>query len=275
MINIINALISAIGVSKGTRLNDLLHACELIGMDKKIAKDLESVIEERIYMWLLSDIENNLTFSERKKTITQRFLLTNIPIPKDKINPIVELIAESQARISVSRKDRKNGSKDIFSSDQNSLLEKQGFRCVTCGVPLSSSVRGGCGRFPDGLEPISPPVLDHILPFYLGGNDGNYQFLCNSCNALKNDYSGVQEDGISLSGNFLRKRNGEEIKRRMSFWTLWYNRFCGYPECLKGSRETLLWVDQNKKFAPVSYGNMNVFCTDHAPSSAKWIHFDV
>ena len=273
MNDIIETLISAIGISKGTRLNDLLHACESIGMDTKIAKDLESVVEERIFMWLISDLENDLNFGERKKEIAKRFSLTKIP--KDKIGPLIDLIAKSQSNISNARNVKKNGSRDVYCCVQSSILKKQGHRCVTCGVPLSSNVRGECNRFSDGLEPEMDPALDHILPFYLGGNNNNYQFLCNSCNCIKNDYVGVQEDGISLSGNFLRERYADEkTKRRMIFWTLWYNRICEYPECSKGSKDALLWVDQNKEFAPFSYGNLSVYCTDHAPLSAKWIHFD-
>ena len=273
MIDIIETLISAIGISKGTRLNDLLHACELIGMENKIVKDLESVVEERIFMWLLYDIEDDLNFNERINEIDKRFSSTKIP--KDKIGPLIDLIAVSHGIISNSRKFKKNVAQDVYYCVQISILEKQGYRCVTCGVPLSSNVRGKCNRFPDGLEPEMDSALDHILPFYLGGNNNNYQFLCNSCNCIKNDYVGVQEDGISLSGNFLRERYVEEkTKRRMIFWTLWYNRVCGYPGCSKGSKDALLWVDQNKEFAPFSYGNLSVYCTDHAPLSAKWIHFD-
>ena len=193
-------------------------------------------------------------------------------LPAEACVELVGAIATAQSRIAKARKEQKTGLRHIYLTESDALLDAQGYRCASCGVPLSHRIRRTCARFPSGVEPLESPVLDHVDPFYLGGNTGNYQLLCGRCNALKNDFAGVQEDGIVLSGNFLRNRLGEQTRRRMILWTLCSSGRCEETACAKTPRETMLWVAKSRHTLPFAYGNLRVFCTDHAPLTAKSVH---
>jgi hypothetical protein len=257
-------------------LDNLLCAAAAIGIDEAgLVKDLEHVVAERIYMWLVSHVDGQLNFVERKNVVRQRLNESCEPTvlsPTELLEQLVKTIASAQARIAEARGTGKIGRGSVYEHEWECLLQQQGYRCRVCGVPLSERVRGECVRFSDGLEPTGEPTLDHVLPFYLGSNLGNLQLLCRNCNSLKNDFAGVQEDGIVLSGNFLRERRGEQVRRRMMFWTLWKTKKCAIEECRRAGEESLLWIGRHSNRRPFAYGNLMVFCTDHAPTDAVWIH---
>jgi hypothetical protein len=93
---------------------------------------------------------------------------------------------------------------DLQRGDHRNLLEQQGVRCNTCGYRFDQTDLDFYFEDDRVLRrphvPVSPrelvlpggivraPVLDHILPQYIGGDDpGNWQILCGSCNAGKGD----------------------------------------------------------------------------------------
>jgi hypothetical protein len=277
MKSVVAALLSALDIEQ-PQLDGLLCAARSVGIDtESLVADLEGVVRERIFMWLVSHVDDSFTYRERKSLVERRLTanathLSSLPV--EAREELVNAIASAQSRIAKARTELKTGLRHIYLVESDALLSEQGYRCAACGVPLSHRVRRSCDRFPEGVEPLESPVLDHVDPFYLGGNAGNYQLLCGRCNALKNDFAGVQEDGIVLSGNFLRNRLGEQTRRRMIFWTL-----CSCDKCVAGScdrtaKESMLWVAKTRHTVPFTYGNLDVFCTEHAPASAKTVHDD-
>jgi hypothetical protein len=66
---------------------------------------------------------------------------------------------------------------------KRSLLERQGYRCLYCGVIFGSVLRRGTRRI------VTSPVWDHRVPFaYLGRNPvGNWRASCATCNLIKSD----------------------------------------------------------------------------------------
>lgn len=275
MRSVVEALLGALGIAE-PGLAALLRAADAAGIDTDaLVSDLEGVVRERLFMWLVSHVDDSFSYRERKSLVERRLRANGTPLASlsaDACDELVATIATAQSRIAKARTEQKTGLRHIYLSESDALLDAQGYRCASCGVPLSHRTRRSCERFPHGVEPLESPVLDHIDPFYLGGNTGNYQLLCSRCNSLKNDFTGVQEDGIVLSGNFLRNRLGEQTRRRMIFWTLCNSGRCAEAACGKTARETMLWVTKSRHTLPFAYGNLRVFCTDHAPATAKSVH---
>lgn len=277
MQDVVRDLLGLLGI-RDPSLENLLAASAAIGINQtELVADLEHVVAERIYMWLVSHVDGQLNYIERKNVVRQRLSESCEPTllsAADSVEQLVKTIASAQARIAEAKGTGKAGKGSVYEHEWECLLQRQGYRCRVCGVPLSERARGACSRFNEGLEPLGEPTLDHVLPFYLGSNIGNLQVLCRECNSVKNDFAGVQEDGIVLSGNFLRERRGEQVKRRMIFWTLWKARACAVIECRQNSNTGLLWVGRLNDRRPFAYGNLNVLCTEHASADAVWIHCD-
>lgn len=277
MKSVVAALLGALN-AEDAGLNGLLTAAHSVGIDTEaLIGDLESVVRERLFMWLVSHVDDCFSYRERKSLIERRLLANDTHLASLSVEARTELvnaIASAQSRIAKARTEQKTGLRQIYLVESDALLNDQGYRCASCGVPLSHRIRRSCERFPSGVEPLESPVLDHVDPFYLGGNSGNYQLLCGRCNALKNDFAGVQEDGIVLSGNFLRNRLGEQTRRRMIFWTLNNGATCEEPMCANTAKDAMLWVAKTRHTLPFAYGNLKVFCTEHAPATAKCVHDD-
>lgn len=278
MKTVVDTLVSSLGLPE-SGLSSLMEAAASVGIDSgTLASDLERVVRERIFMWLVSSVDGSFSYQERKHIIERRLrkILPRFDLFSSATQgELVSAIATAQVRIATARTERKAGLSHIYLSECDALMTEQGYRCASCGVPLSHRTRRECERFESGVEPLETAVLDHVDPFYLGGNTANYQLLCSRCNVLKNDFTGVQEDGVVLCGNFLRNRRGEHTRRRMIFWTLSASGGCEAPECCNTSCHSMLWVDRFRSTVPFAYGNLSVYCTDHAPGSAVWIHSDV
>lgn len=275
MKSVVASLLGALGI-ESSKLDDLLRAAGSVGINTEaLVSDLESVVQERLFMWLVSHVDNSSSYLERKCVVERRLSADKTLLALLSVEARAELvneIATAQSRIAKARKEQKTGLSQIYVAESDALLGDQGYRCASCGVPLSHRIRRSCDRFPNGVEPLESPELDHVAPFYLGGNSRNYQLLCRRCNSLKNDFAGVQEDGIVLSGNFLRNRLGEQIRRRMIFWTLRSSGECEEGTCKKTAKDTMLWVAKSQHTLPFAYGNLRVFCTEHAPATAMCVH---
>ena len=117
---------------------------------------------------------------------------------------MVRRLAVIFRRIRSSRLDgRKTTSLDLESIKHKELMDTQNGRCAVCAhkftdSDLFSSDEADAGYSREAYEPLEgeislsnyyrKPVLDHILPYFLGG-DGpeNWQILCFSCNAGKGE----------------------------------------------------------------------------------------
>jgi hypothetical protein len=66
---------------------------------------------------------------------------------------------------------------------QQPTLQRQGYRCLYCGVPFGSVLRRGARSI------ITSVVWDHRVPYaYLGRNPvGNWRAACATCNSIKSD----------------------------------------------------------------------------------------
>jgi 5-methylcytosine-specific restriction endonuclease McrA len=258
-----------------TSYSDLLQLVQLVGIDKEqLDKDIKSLIVQRLAMWMIGHVDPTLNFDERiesvKHYLGQTLDSSGISYSLNHLDNVIQSIVKAQISISMAFQERKDGIQSIDELSANQLLHEQAHRCATCGTPLRSFVRKECPRFDDGLEPVLPEHLDHILPFYWGGNQNNTRLLCSKCNNIKHDWMGVQEDGLVLTANHIRSRNAKMRKKRAAFWTLSQNPFCTICEC--SSKENILWVFTTNSRAPFMYGNISIACSNHAPPRAKWLH---
>src|SRR5262245_16105154 len=200
-------------------LASLLAAAREIGMEWiEIETDLASIVRERLYMWLVGTVDPNLNFVERRHAVRRRLDSLLPGRPSKQLAELAQQVTRAQAAVAEADRVKKEGLSSIQYEVVQSLLEEQGFRCAVCGVPVSERARRQSDRFAGGIEPVLPPNLDHVLPYYLKGNYKNRQILCAACNIVKHDYIGVQEDGVVLCGNHVRRRRVEAVWRRMAFW---------------------------------------------------------
>lgn len=258
-------------------LTSLINLCDRLGIERtEIEKDLFSVLYERILMWLIGDVEDNQNYTERKEWINYRInqLLhlqgESSNLDEESIQKLVEYLTQTQAKIAGQRSTRKLGIGDMAESATTALLKNQKYRCSVCGVPLRSRAKLSTRFIEGGIEPVVSTALDHVAPYYIGGNSSNLQLLCQYCNSVKGDRLGIQEDGFVLSGNHVRPRESLRLRRRMAFWTVQRKRKC--DKCNSGPTDSMLWVEKKNRNAPWTYGNLSVLCNDHATEDSWWLH---
>lgn len=257
---------------------ELLELTAKIGLDRNsLEVEIIDFLEERILMWLIGPRQGSMNFSDRKRHVENRLKKL---IGLDSLNStdteddIVTVLARLHADIEYYSNKRKQGIGDIGEAVATYMLKSQNYRCAVCGIPLRDVAVTSCDFFKNGVEPIAKLSLDHIIPFYLMGDAGQYQILCVWCNSLKNDRIGVQEDGFVFTSNHLRERYRTDIKKRMAFWTIARSPKCEYNGCLNSSKTSILWVRQRNKLAAWTYGNLAIECTEHASKQSWYLHSD-
>lgn len=255
-------------------IDHLLDVAGDAGLDGALLRrDLEAVLVERIAMWLVGDIDEGLNYDERYGVVRSRLApLAGETTDPEALGAVIQEVVEAQATISMAKRSSKNGIASITQHVADDVLSSQGYRCAVCGVPLRSRVRLEDHRFQNNVEPVLSEHLDHVLPFYLGGNEGNVRALCLHCNQLKQDLLGVQEDGLILSGNHLLARHAAKRRRRAAFWTLELSHGCAHTNCEHRCTTRMMFVTRSRADAPWVYGNLAVWCSEHAPQAAWWLH---
>ena len=201
------ALLRHLSVPSGStgRVDDLLGAAEAIGLDRaKLVTQLESVLEERIALRLVTTPKAHTNFRQRRRAVHGRLrqLIEPARLQGDMGEgaELVALVTKIQTAIDMAADTRRQGIGDVEVGEVSGLLEGQGFRCAACGVPLRHSIRRRAEVFA-GTKSVLDETLEHRTPFYLVGNSTVFEVLCRPCNTLKNDRLGVQEDGLVLCGN--------------------------------------------------------------------------
>lgn len=256
-------------------VESLLAICNLLGMDEaKLRTDLKALLQQRIVLWLVGEINSGYNFTERKRQIARRFRKfpdANLGEILADSDGLLSIIAKMQSAAASARASVRTGIASVEEGYLRDLYAVQNFRCAVCGVPLHMNYRKSCDRFSDGLEPYLSPELDHVIPFYLLGNAVDYELLCSQCNSIKNDRLGVHEDGFVLSANHIRSRDQRAIARRMAFWSLYVTRHCEMEGCETNTALGVLFV-QPKHNRLFSYGNLECKCAEHASESAWWLH---
>lgn len=225
-------------------------------------------------MWLVGEPETSTNFLQRSRSIDRRLrsLLAQGGV-KDpaRLKNLTSQLATLHGSLRPTFKTRKAGLHTIDESTARHLMIRQNYRCGVCGVPFASAVRKASARFDNSLEPLAEAHLEHVSPYYLFGNEVEYELLCGACNLLKNDRIGVHEDGFVISANHLRSRVNSATGRRMAFWSLYAARKCEYPDCEGDAKSTLLYIEP-RNGGLFTYGNLDVRCEIHAGPEATWIH---
>ena len=270
---IVARLASSLGRDQES-VSDLLAMAEAVGLSgSKLQTDICLLLRQRIAFWLLGSDTPSQNFAQRKRLVDRRVrsALDAYGAQPEAIASLVATIALAQGRVQSATDARKLGINTLEESSLTQIFLRQNYRCAVCGVPLLGSVRKPCGAFRDGLEPLANAELEHVTPYYLFGNEGDYELLCAPCNSLKNDRLGVQEDGFVLAGNHIRRRDVDSIRRRVAFWTLYGARRCQQPDCSRAAGDSVLFVQPsvNRLFA---YGTLAVRCSEHAAPSALYLH---
>lgn len=258
-------------------LDDLIELSRVFGVDvEQLSKDLAGLVKERLLMQLIGNVPMHLNFGERQHFVARRLrmLSGNTPHYQPNANlPEVLTLTEIQQAVASALSESRDGVGNLDERLALDIMQAQGYRCAVCGIPLRASVRKKSSRFADGLEPIAERFhLDHVVPYYFFGNEGGRRILCISCNSVKNDRIGVQEDGFVISGNHIRSRDGQAIRRRMMFWTLEHIKRCEYTPCNADTTNSILLVQARRPDVPFMYGNLEVRCDCHAIEQSVWIH---
>lgn len=254
--------------------DDLLFLAEVIGIDRQALEiDVLALMKERIAFWLLGNDVPSENFSQRKRFVDRRIRerLVDRGARLPQVVALIEAIALFQGRVQSAQASRRLSISTLEEPSVRELYRQQDYRCACCGTPLLASFRKQCGRFGDGFEPVAEAHLDHVVPYYLFGNEGEYELLCSGCNLLKNDRIGVQEDGFVISGNHVRRKDEYSIRRRTAFWTLYSIRRCEHRGCNHSSKTSILLV-QPREDRIFSYGNLSVFCPEHASAGGYYLH---
>lgn len=174
---IINRLIQS--NSGRPSIDSLLTVANALGLDRAdLEEDARSMIEERMAFWLIGSVRTKQNYRERQRVIQRRlsFLLEAGEISEGDFGDLVESIANLQARIGIAAGQHRLGIANVDEATHVELLTSQGARCSVCGVPLKASARNPSGRFEDGREPLGESTLEHVIPFYLVGNETNVNF---------------------------------------------------------------------------------------------------
>jgi hypothetical protein len=263
-------------ISEPLSIHDAIETCRAFGLDvARIEHDLMAILEERLAMWLVGDVPSALNFMERAELLHAR-LHEIAPALSDETRTayLVDALVECHAGILANLFTKKDRISTVPEPVLTNILIHQGYRCAVCGVPVAARAALPCARFRDGNEPVLKADLDHTIPYYLGGNQGNLRVLCKPCNVLKTDRLGVQEDALVVVGNHLRRRHRTSTLRRMSLWTLELSAGCSADACKSTARDSMLWVRRARTSGPWVVGNLVAECSAHATDDAKWIHDD-
>ena len=130
------------------------------------------------------------------------------------------------------------------------LIERQGGRCVSCGVHFSGE----------------DETLDHIIPWQFVGDvlDGsNWQLMCLACNAGKGDLISALQSPFAY--NWLYKSTVDRIHQVSRYLALRRSRSCGYPRCGMTARETRLFALIDDARSVPSLDHLIVRCEIHHP----------
>jgi hypothetical protein len=260
------------------RVEELLGAADAIGLDRdRLVQQLESVLEERIALRLLTPPKAHANFGQRRRAVHRRLvkmieparLQTDLAAEAE----LVALVTKIQTAVDMAADARRQGIGDTEVGEISGLLKAQRFRCAACGVPLRHSIRRRTNVFPSGYEPVLDETLEHRTPFYLVGNSTAFEVLCQGCNTLKNDKLGVQEDGLVLCGNTFRPRDHAQVLRRVAFWSLNERPSCADPQCEAGAQTSCMLLAPRFELHPLGVDNLTHFCIDHAPIGLSyWLH---
>jgi hypothetical protein len=272
--NIVDSLIVAIQSSnadqRGDSVDSLLQVCSMVGLDRSaIEHQLLQLLRERLALHLIGSVQQGLNYRERSRLVDNGLRAFVGDVDEQALKALVQSICKAQSSIAMmdSRRAGLSSTGEVFVSD---LLTGQSHRCAVCRVPLTYNVRRNSEYFDDGFEPVHAPTLDHMLPYYLFGNNTSYEILCRPCNLLKNDRIGLHEDGPIMSGNSYRERRDANTRRRTAFWTIYSRRQCEGAGCA-GELRTLL-VKRKSVRRTVTIDNLVVICTNCVASGAWWLH---
>ena len=256
------------------RLRSVIELAQIVGIDRHaLCRALEAAAAERVSMWLVGLVDESLNYDERHEVVRYRLSKqVGTAMTQQDFDNLVEKVVSAQITVATAMGDRKAGISSIGEPIADDLLSLQESRCAVCGVPLRSGAVRSCAYFEDGVEPVVTEHLDHTLPFYWGGNDGNIRLLCSDCNTLKNDLIGVQEDGLVFTFNHIRARGKRERYRRSAYWALESVDVCAEPACAMGAKDGIRLVSIHDPKSPTVVGNMVVHCFAHAPQTAVWVH---
>ena len=250
----------------------LIDVATKLGLSgQEVRQDIKTFLYQRILFAAIPSACGASNFVERKQCIQANLLAL---VGQHGISEISSTLVEMLAYVSAGLSDGGVGERDSATTFDAyafaQLLESQGHRCAVCGVPLVENAAVADLHFVDGLERIARKTLEHILPFYLFGNNGSYEVLCEGCNTCKNDRLGVQEDGKVVAGNAVLAAKDVRVRRRLEFWTLHRARRCTVEGCTESSRTSVLYVDANR--LPAVLGALRVVCRNHAGPTLRWLH---
>ncbi|MBZ0266226.1 hypothetical protein K8I28_16330, partial [bacterium] len=196
----------------------LLDIANEYGIDKnELLVDLETLITEKILMYLYKPTTYVDNYIDNKNIITKRVNKSKI-IDDNIVEKISEMISKLESNYYRKEKEPRKGISNITANERNMILNNQGYRCNICGIPLSNHIRN---TLKNGFrEPKGNPTLEHDIPYYFGGNYSANVILCEKCNQLKQDFIGIQEDGLVMCSNHIRsKLNENNIIKRSMLWT--------------------------------------------------------
>lgn len=266
---VVSAQLEAMGAAVPT-IATLLQAADAAGMNKtELEGDLADLITERLFFHLIGPVRPELTRRERSSMVRRRLLA--LGLDEDMADAMVAPIVLAQGAIDQARGARRESIDSLEETRLAELLRTQSYRCRTCRVPLRDRVRQRTllPQFnTSGLEPVFIPTLDHVLPFYLVGNETPYVLLCRPCNSVKKDRLGRQEDGFVVAGNTARTHEDSAIQRRVAFW-----RLNASPECsVCGSSGSVLLLARRDRHERFVAENLRTVCAVCATAQDYWLH---
>ena len=258
-------------------IDDFIDVLDTLGDEgEQLRNEILLLLNERLFFWLISTSRPSLNFDERCRFVSKQLLEQfGSHMAVDLLAPDSELVnqlSEIQSTLASERHVKREGINTLAEPIKRTLYKRQNYRCAVCGAPFTSSERKRVPYFPDGLEPIFKASLEHIVPYYLYGNKGEFEILCTKCNSLKNDRLGINEDGLVLSNNHVRRKDGESIKKRMMFWALNKRSGCCVSECDGRPNSITMAIRKNDRRRPFCFPNLVAVCTEHATSSDIWVH---
>lgn len=227
------------------------------------------VVLERIVFACAADVPAGLNFEERRQFIETRLGIMGFSSPE--IPNIAHILNKFLSKFPSYSSTRKMGVSSLSSSEYSSLLKASGHRCQICGIPLRSRVQGTIMARSGIREPVAKACLDHVLPFYLGGNTHNLRIICDCCNTLKSDCVGLQEDGSSLCLNTVRPRSRERAIQRIVFWSMHKGVHCTISNCGKSPMTSMIWHKRANRTLPWAETNIAFACNDHCGSGFRHI----